>query len=407
MSEPDGQIKSASTSAICAPLAGGRRCRKGYRPPQQFRSYDLVQGDLDFVWIDFEPPPTWEHAKPAGRAKVDRGWLLVTAAFLVSGLAQAEEPTAMDQSDRLFNEGRAQLARGEVARACQSFAGSYELRARNGTLLNLAVCLERQGDVVGAFHRFQQSLAAAKADNRVDRQRLAEQHLDELRHRLGWLTIKGAQLANMQVTLSCDGLVVEPSTESLPLQPGVHVVRVTAQGRVSFEQAVTLTAGATASLRIPELAALVPQAAEAQPAATAAPKRSPPLAKTSLSGLKPVSAARDSAQPLDPAPWLLAFGGVTLAVGGVFGTRALLDGSEIRQACPNRTCASDEASDRARSLDDRARTEAWVADVAIPVGAVALALGTYLLLGKSNRVAPVTRGAPGVAGAGPHWRWTW
>ena len=86
-----------------------------------------------------------------------------------------------------------------------------------------------------------------------------------------------------------------------------------------------------------------------------------------------------------PATWrkpaALAFlggGAASLAIGSIAGVRAILDGRAMRRACPSLQCSSDGAHADATALRERGRSEAVVADVALPLGVLALGLGLYL-----------------------------
>jgi hypothetical protein len=185
------------------------------------------------------------------------------------------------------------------------------------------------------------------------------------------------------------------------------VVRATAAGRAPFEQTVELAAGDTAIVHIPELSALAgpvdesaapppPPPPRAQPSPTHRPTQSA-IGQSVLAGSR-----RDTARLADAAPWLLAFGGLTITVGGVFGARAIVDGRAIREACPDRSCTSDGTWERAQALNDRARLEARAANIAIPVGAAVLAVGTYLLLRGSSKASGASQAADSSS-----LRWTW
>lgn len=297
--------------------------------------------------------------------------------------AHAQQSDRMgEDADRMFQAGRAFLADGEIQRACEAFAKSYELRPRNGTLLNLAVCLEQRGDAVAAFHRFQQSLAAAINDGRADREQLARTHIAALTKKLAWLSIQvddEAALADLRI--SCDGVAIAaPTGNATALEPGTHVVTANAPGRSSFEASITIAAGTTEVLRIPVLA----------PTETSPPE--PPAA------LDPPIASAAAVAPNPPVtllavqqeqPWrtpltasLLAVGVGALSMGAICGARAMADGDEIERLCGAGRCTTDASWAMSQRLEARARTEARLADVALPLGAVALAAGAYLLWTK-------------------------
>jgi len=66
----------------------------------------------------------------------------------------------------------------------------------------------------------------------------------------------------------------------------------------------------------------------------------------------------------------------------------MLDGRALRRTCPDLRCASETNVTEGNRIEDRARTEARVADVAIPVGAIVVGAGVYLWLSEPSKKAP-------------------
>lgn len=85
-------------------------------------------------------------------------------------LARAEAPTSSQQNaDALFEQGKQRLAAGDYASACPLFAGSLQLDPATGTLLALAMCLERSGDRDKALVHYREVLRRSEAEGRSDR----------------------------------------------------------------------------------------------------------------------------------------------------------------------------------------------------------------------------------------------
>src|SRR5687768_2817074 len=80
-------------------------------------------------------------------------WCAIATVLAVTGIAVAE-PTGATEASAIFQEGRELARQGRVAEACQLFAKSYELDPALGTALNLADCLERQGQLRRAWELF-------------------------------------------------------------------------------------------------------------------------------------------------------------------------------------------------------------------------------------------------------------
>src|SRR5437868_2773215 len=86
--------------------------------------------------------------------------------------AQAASPTADDKAlaTILFRDGRTLLAAGKVLEACLKFEESQRLDPAGGTILNLALCHEREGRLARAWSEFKEAEAVARGDGRSDRE---------------------------------------------------------------------------------------------------------------------------------------------------------------------------------------------------------------------------------------------
>ena len=302
-------------------------------------------------------------------------WLL--GAILTVQVAWAEpDAGARNEADAVFHEARRLLANGSIRAACDAFARSHELLPRHGTLLNLAVCLEQQGDLVSAFHRFEESLSAAISDGRADRQELARIHIEELRAKLAWLSVRlRGQDPATDVEVSCDGVAIEKDSNApIAVQPGSHVVKASAKGRRPFEATITIAAGTSETVRIPTLVAIE------EPTATTTIAGSRTVLRSVIPKPLALAAPRETVpewrRPLFDS--LIAAGTAALSVGAFCGFRAIVDSDAVERLCLDRRCTSDDRLSMAQRLDHRARVEARVANLALPLGAIAFG-GAYLV----------------------------
>jgi hypothetical protein len=305
-------------------------------------------------------------------------------------------PTSADvQADLRFHEGKALLEQGLVPEACDKLAQSLALARRGGTLLNLAVCRQRQGRHATALELFQEALAVARAEGRADRAEIAERGVLDTRGKLSWLVVTvrpDPGVSDLRVTL--DGAPIDPSAlgSMLAVDPGQHILTAEASGRRRFE--VTVTSGGAGDRRaveIPVLAAETPT-----PGSAAAAKGQGPSA----------GAGRESPRAADSQTGMLAAGaslisvGVVAAVtGAVLGGVAIADGAESRRLCPESPCSSDEGI----AKNNSARTAATAANILVPSGLTVAAVGGALLLirglttSKSAAVSPSLAVAPWAA----------
>lgn len=79
-----------------------------------------------------------------------------------------------EHAERLFQEGRELMQKGQLDEACARFAESLELEPAVGTLLNLASCMERSGRVPRACELYAEARDLSKSSGRDDRARFAE-----------------------------------------------------------------------------------------------------------------------------------------------------------------------------------------------------------------------------------------
>ena len=102
----------------------------------------------------------------------------------------------------LFFTARGMMEAQRYPEACQKLAESYRLDPAAGTLLNLAVCHEKQGRIASAWGEFTQSANDAKHAGRADREELAREHAAALEPDLPMMTIevpKAIKVADLEL----------------------------------------------------------------------------------------------------------------------------------------------------------------------------------------------------------------
>jgi len=151
-------------------------------------------------------------------------------------------------AEALFQEGKGLLEKGDTASACPKLAESLRLDEATGTLFALAMCHESEGRLASAWAEYAEVVARAQTEGRKDREQAARRSVRTLEPRLSTLTIEvpAAAAAVDGLRVERDGMWLTAPTWSaaVPVDPGPHVVTVSAPGRRSWS--TTLQIGAAA-----------------------------------------------------------------------------------------------------------------------------------------------------------------
>lgn len=292
---------------------------------------------------------------------------------LTFSMPASAEPTSDERALALtlFARGRTAMNDGDLETACRSFAESQRLDPGGGTLLNLAVCHERQGKTATAWTEYSEALAAARRDGRSDRVELALERKRDLEGRLARLEVvvpAGAAREGLRIVRDGTAIPVEAWGVAVPVDPGEHSVVAFLGDAQVFEAVVNVVASATETVMV----TVGPAAAPSAPP----PPREERRAPTELAIPR-----TDRARAW--AGWGAVGGGAVLAgVGTIFGVQALSAKRESDDGCIGGRCSS-----AAVEANDRAKTYADVSTATIVTAAVAVGVGIYLLV-TAERAAP-------------------
>lgn len=287
--------------------------------------------------------------------------LIFAAAAAASGVARAAEPNGggADAAESLFQEGRRAMDARRYGDACPKFLASHKLAPAIGTLLNLADCHEKNGQLASAWARFNEAIALAQRLGRTEREKTARERASKLEPRLSRLTILTQQ---PQVEVKLDGASIDPAVlgTPIPIDPGKHAIEASAKGKKTFAASVDVSERAKASsVEIPEL----------EPSQGAAP---PPPPKATPAPPTTDSPSGGKAQRVLGIVGM-GLGAVGLGVGAYFGLRTSSTWSDAKAHCQGLEC--DPAG---VDLAGQARTTGNVATIAFVAGGV-LAVGGALL----------------------------
>ena len=299
--------------------------------------------------------------------------ILLTVCLVCVPPAADAQPTTSDRSVAtvLFQEARDLLAKGRIDEACSRFERSQKLDPSVGTLLNVALCHEKQGRAATAWAEFNEAFADARKDGKKDQAAAAQEHMTALLPKLTRVIITVSPRASTPdgLVISLDGapLKREAIGVGVPVDPGDHVVEARAPSRAAFRTTARAVSPGVLRVEIPELApesgpAVIVPAASAAPAASERPSDAPPPG--------PQAAANPGLSTRTAV-----LGGVTLTtviVGGVLGVLSIESRKNAVDGCPTRAGCSGDALDENR----RAVRYADASTVAFVVaGALGLATG--------------------------------
>ena len=272
-----------------------------------------------------------------------------------SGRARADGPSREVLAQTLFDEARALYERGSYAAACEKWKASDDLDPKGGTVLNLAMCREKEGRVASAWSAYAEARNRSAREGRRDRVEFAEARIKALEPALPRVRVVVNGSRDTRVTLDDAPLPSAAWSTAIPVDPGRHTVRATAPGFVPFTAQVSAAGARTEEVVVPSLSA-EPSARPAEPAHPEAPPAEKLRARSVLA-------------------WsLVAVGAGGVGAGTYFGVSALGARHEAERLCRNGQCAAGE------DKNDTARSLAWGSNIGVGVGAVALVTGVVLLL---------------------------
>lgn len=308
-----------------------------------------------------------------------RCFALVLTAGIVGAAADARAADPSEggaaAAESLFQEARKLMDAKRFSEACPKLVASHKLAPAVGTLLNLADCYERAGQLASAWARFHEAIALAQRLGRPDREKTAKERAEKLEPRLIRLSIV-AQDKDVEVTL--DGNVLDPAVlgSPVPVDAGKHSIEATAKGKKPFATTIDVSDRVrTPSVEIPAL--------EADPAAS----------KPATDGN-----AGDDTGPHDERPSdgstqryisyaLMGVGVVGVGVGAFYGLRTSSKWTEAQEHCTGVEC------DRAGVvLATEAKNAGTVSTVSFIAGGLLLAGGAALFFTAPSG-PPKTTGA--------------
>jgi hypothetical protein len=181
------------------------------------------------------------------------------SALALGGTSAHAESTPTDDkvvAEALFRTGRELMDAGRIEEACRKFEQSQKLVRAAGTLLNMALCHEKEGRVATAWVEYEESLGLALQMNVPTRAEFARAQMERLGLRIPRVRVE------VPTAVQVDGLLVKRNETvvpretwgvAMPVDPGGYVIRATAQGRAPWTAQLKLVEGQAITVTIPML----------------------------------------------------------------------------------------------------------------------------------------------------------
>jgi hypothetical protein len=305
--------------------------------------------------------------------------LIVDAVTAQPEAAGVEQPSRKIAAEMLFRDGVRLMDEGDYVAACPKLEASEELDTAVGTLLYLADCYEQSGRLASAWAGFSEAQSLSRAQNMVERERVAAERVAALEPRLSHVTlvVPGPRPAGFSVRLGSAVVPEQSWGTALPIDPGEIELEAVAPGHEVFRTRLQIPSepGARISAVVPELQPL-PQLLSFEPV-TAPPRPAPRIER--------VDAGKTwRAVGLT----FVGVGAVGLVGGGVATVLAVRSNEESLSRCHSdgRLCTP-----RGVELRERAALQADVATISLAAGGSLVLTGllVYALPGSKRREAQV------------------
>lgn len=266
----------------------------------------------------------------------------------VLGVVTVEQTaTAGDSTlaETLFREGKALMKAGDLTAACPKLAESYRQDEATGTLLALAMCQEKKGELASAWTSFNAVIGRSEQEGRADRATAARARAAALEPRLSRLTVSvNPETASLQgLEVKRDNLVLPRAAwgTPTPVDAGEHVVEASAPGHERFHATRTISAESVEErVEIPTLAPApsAPRTSLRSPTPRlepAQPPRTPPATSNSINHKRAGGTRESDTSTTRVVSFVTGgLGIVSLGVGAGFAIRAAqLNAAAVKAGC--------------------------------------------------------------------------
>jgi tetratricopeptide (TPR) repeat protein len=293
---------------------------------------------------------------------------LAVAAAAAPALAQS----AKEEAARLFSEGNALYDNGDFAGALKKFEAARARYPSYKIDLNIATALVELGRPAEAAETYEVFLQRGSAQAPTDILVSARGKLDELKARLGRVTVSSPVSG---ATIKVDGKAAGTTPRDRPiyLQPGAHRLEACKAGHACAAESVTVAAGEQRELTL----APREEAGAATDTGTSAATDAATGAANDTGAT--VTASADTGRP---GSWKATAGWVTLGVGGAAVVTGVIFGVMVSSKSDEHAQAIEDGKTygELQDISDSGKRYQTLEIATLVVGGVALAAGGGLLL---------------------------
>lgn len=299
----------------------------------------------------------------------------IAVIFALSSSA-ANAQSAGAQAEVLFRQGRDLMAAGKLTEACTAFEESQHLEPAVTTLLNLAGCREKRGELATAWGLFLEAARQTRSATDAANQQLhgvAQDRARKLEPRVSRLTINvppGSQVDGLEITRGTERVAAGSWNRALPIDGGTYTITASAPGATRWSTQVTVSAeNDHETVEIPALRDLPREVDDAR-----RNLESPP---------PPVAAMPGADTPVSPrasktAPFVVGAGAVALLGAGL--------GFELSSRSRYDAAEAETTTQRRRdSLYDSANTRHYLAQAFALSGLATGGVAVWLYLRARDR----------------------
>jgi hypothetical protein len=322
---------------------------------------------------------------------------LLLAACTLLAVAVGTRPGRADDDHEaaaraIFDQATRDMYAGAYDKACPALLEVVKLTRGIGAMIKLGKCYEGQGKLASAWASFKEAAEAAHLA-RDGRETAADAKAQELFPKLSRLSITvGAGTAGVAGLLiqrdDVDLLRAQWNTE-VPVDPGRHVVTVSAPGRKTWTGTVDVpAAGGNTTLDVPLLEDAAPSVAPSVPDTSAIAPTPAPAA--SLAERPPSAHRKSYLRPIGVAAG--AAGLVAIGIGSYFGVEVFNAKSQPSGVCNSTGCNTSGSARQSALREGDASTALFIAGGAL----VATGVTLWLVAPSGRSSSSAWRVVPGV-----------